>query len=144
MIHIKNDFRNRKTFISIDKATHNVREGLRDALTEIGKENVRHTQRLIKEPPKTGRFYLFRGRLHQASAPGQSPANRSGKLLKSVRYRTHNWDSMEFGDHVPYGKYLELGTHKMEPRPHLGRTVRQKRRDTYNALLNAVKSRITP
>jgi hypothetical protein len=134
MIRIKEGKKNKAAFFSIDNATKNVRKGARQGLTEIGRENVKHTKGLIKKPPKTGRFYRFRGILHQASAPGQPPANRTGKLLRSVRYRVYSWNRMEFGYHAPYGKFLEDGTRKMEARPALGRTVDERSRENFNIL----------
>ena len=134
MIRIKEDHRNKRTFISIDDAPKRIRQGARIALTEIGRENVVHTKGLIMKPPKTGKFYRFKGGIHRASAPGQPPANRSGALLSSTRFRVYGWHRMEFGYHAPYGKYLEDGTSKMEARPALSRTVLEKRRDNYNSI----------
>lgn len=134
MIEIRPDTQNKTVFISISNATFKVRKGLKNALIEIGKENVRHTKALIRKQPKTGRFY---GK-HRASAPGEPPANRTGKLLRSVRYKSSSWSFMEFGDSAPYGKFLEDGTKKMRPRPHLKRTVREKSRDNFNSIAKAV------
>lgn len=121
-ISITADYKNRQVFISIDNATYATRRGLKAALIEIGKGDVRHTKALIKNPPKTGRMY---GK-HQASAHGEAPANQTGRLMKSVRYKAYGWSSMEFGDYVPYGKWLEDGTKRMKERSHLSRTVTER------------------
>jgi hypothetical protein len=138
MIRVKADRKNMKSTITIDDAPRRVRRGIRNALTEIGKENVRFAKDLIKKPPKSGRVYFIKGKRHRASAPGEPPANLSGKLMRSVHSRTYGWHKMEFGDAAPHGKFLELGTRKMQPRPHLTRTVRAKRRDNFNVLEAAV------
>lgn len=137
-ITIRDDYKNRKIIFTIEDAPRRVRKGARNALNEIGSENTRFCRRVIKKPPKTGRFYRFRGRRHQASSPGQPPANRSGDLMRSVHFRTYSWNRMEFGDGMPYGKHLEDGTKKMARRPHVLATVKQKRRDNYNTLEQGV------
>jgi hypothetical protein len=123
--------------INIGQADKVFDREIRKALTEIGKDNVRHLQALIKNPPKTGRWYKFKGRPHQASAPFQAPADRSGDLRKTSGYRVYG-NKMEFGDRMPYGTYLEKGTSRMKPRPHLKRTVREKQRDNFMTLANTV------
>lgn len=140
MIKLIPNTQNRTVFIEIDNAPDKVKKGLRLALTEIGKENVRHLKNLIKKPPKTGRLYGS----HRASAPGEAPANWTGKLLRSVKYRVYGWSKMEFGDGQPYGLFLEGGTKtkdgtkKMAARPHLKTTVREKSKDNFNSLLTNV------
>jgi HK97 gp10 family phage protein len=130
IIKMIGDHRNKQVLASIDDAPRKVRLGIRNSLIEIGRENVKHTRKIIKSPPKTGIFY---GQ-HRASAPGEAPANRTGRLVKSVSYRVFGWSEMQFGDKALYGKFLENGTVKMEPRPHLIKTVQQKSKDNYNSL----------
>lgn len=142
MIKVKEDRANMKTFVSIDDATFRVRKGLRIALLDIGKENSRHVKRLIRKPPKSGRLYKFKGRRHQASASGEAPANRSGRLARSVGYKASGWVRVEFGDRALYGKFLERGTRKMAPRPHLVRTADEKRRDNFNSIVEATGKEI--
>lgn len=134
MIKVESDRRNLRSYFSINNAIPRIRKGIREALTEIGRENVKHTRKLIKSPPKSGRWYFTNGRWHRASAPGQPPANRTGTLQRGVSFRVYGWERMEFGDTVFYGRFLELGTKKMHPRPHLSRTVRMKERDNFKAL----------
>ena len=73
----------------------------------------------IMQPPKTGKFYKRgKDRLHQASAPGQSPANDYGNLVKSI---TTKYDEPKLEGTVnvgaKYAEALEYGTQKMEARP---------------------------
>ena len=68
--------------------------------------------------PRSGRTYLFRGRRHTASAAGEMPASRTGKLAGSVGYKTSRM-RVEFGETAFYGKYLEDGTPNMAARPHV-------------------------
>lgn len=109
---------------------HQIRQGARIALYNIGKENVRYTRLIIKKGPKTGRLYRIPGRKrrHRASAPGQAPANLTGALRRSVDFNVRGYDQMEFGDQKMYGKFLETGTKKMAARPHLIKAVRTNRR----------------
>lgn len=67
---------------------------------------------------RSGRTYLINGVRHVASAPGEMPAKRTGKLAESVDFHVDN-RSFSFGDGEFYGEYLEDGTPKMESRPHV-------------------------
>jgi hypothetical protein len=79
---------------------------------------------LIMEPPKTGKIYRRRSVEHQASAPGEAPANWTGRLVNSRRVEF-------FEDEIrarlifstEYALPLEMGTRKMAPRPFARRAL---------------------
>ena len=98
-----------------------VEEANGEALREFGEHQQRRLYRLLTTGKRTGRTYLFRGRRHVASAPGEPPARRTGRLSRTVGYTSNN-HRMEFGDRADYGKFLEEGTRRMRARPHI-RTV---------------------
>lgn len=136
---------NRKTkevLISIGKHPYYHRAGLKMALHDIGVDVRRETRRLIRTGSRTGRIYTFRGRPHQASAPGEPPANRSGKLSKSVGFRVRNHAEMVVGESAEYAKFLEDGTRKMDPRPHLIVAVRNKAQDAVNTITENVERQV--
>lgn len=114
----------------LDHHNEAMKRGTRLAFYSIGKENVRETKELIKKGPKTGRLYRLKGRKyrHRASAPGEPPANLTGRLRKGVDFEVRGSDQMQFGDRVFYGFFLERGTKKMRPRPHLSRAVKKNER----------------
>lgn len=95
--------------------------GIRRSWHEIGSRFSNHTKKLIKNPPKTGRMYG----MHQASAPGEAPANKTGRLMNSISYSIHSTHELEIGASArsnkgaPYPRFLEEGTKKMAPRPYL-------------------------
>lgn len=101
------------------------------ALYDIGKDMYAEARRLIKEGPKTGIKYRVRGRAHTASAPGQAPANWTGKLRRSVGFQVRR-NEVEYGYKINYGKYLEDGTRKMSPRPGLRITYKNKLKNIAN------------
>lgn len=73
-------------------------------------------QESILSGPKTGRIYGN----HQASAPGEAPADWTGELVASGFTRYNR--SKLFGEVVfsaPYARALEFGTERMEPRPYI-------------------------
>lgn len=86
---------------------------------------------------KTGRVYVIRTatgrrRRHRASAPGESHANRTGALRKSISFKVHGWERSEFGYGVAtaeanaapfYAAFLEFGTRRMAPRPTLQNAI---------------------
>lgn len=88
------------------------------AFYDIGKDMREEVRRLIKETPKHGRIYRRNGRKHIASAPGEAPANWTGKLRRSVGFSVRR-DEVEYGYKIFYGKFLEHGTWKIKPRPGL-------------------------
>lgn len=148
MITLRAATNNKRVFVTIDKAIPRFKTGIREALTIMGKENSRHTRKLIKNPPKTGRTYKIKGHSHRASASFEAPATFSGKLLRSVKSRVYGSEKMEFGDEAPYGKYLAAGTKdkagrvQMKPRPHLKTTVREKQKDNFLTLLESVDRKV--
>lgn len=81
---------------------------------------------LITSPPKTGRIYRTRGVTHQASAPGEAPANETGRLVNSRRIDLFEGElrgRLTFS--TEYALPLEVGTKNMEPRPYARRALRE-------------------
>jgi HK97 gp10 family phage protein len=65
---------------------------------------------------KSGKQYFKNGARHTASAPGQSPANQSGALVKSIKVgKERNKSTISISKN--YAVFLEFGTSKMRPRP---------------------------
>jgi hypothetical protein len=100
--------------------------GVRAATLEA--QRIVQREVLSHNPPRSGRLYPRGQRMHQASAPGESPAPDTGQL--------RNTGSVEFerGLTGPQGKLvfatekaaaLELGTERMAPRPFLSRIPRE-------------------
>lgn len=79
-----------------------------------------------------------------ASIPGEAPAMRTGTLRRSIDQETERRPLRnEFvgivGTNLNYGKYLELGTAKLEPRPYLRPALDGQRRDIVNEIKKAGK-----
>lgn len=87
--------------------------------------------RKIVEPPKTGRVYSgfpFRVGLpdHQASAPGEAPADDSGDLRRSGKVAADGLTAevtfdAGYAGNLEYG--IPTGEYPLEPRPFLRPTV---------------------
>ena len=139
MITVKASKRAREVLIDIPKHLYKHRVGLENALYEIGADVIRETKRFIINGPKTGRVY---GR-HQASAPGEPPATRTGRLARSGDFKVRNWQEMTVGETAEYADFLENGTRgRIAPRPHLIRAVNSKARDLQVGILENVKAEI--
>lgn len=103
-------------------------------------------QHLVNEVKKTltgqrtGKTYKVPGtkrKLYTASAPGEPPAVRTGRLRNSIKYRVLGRGvnlSGVVGTQVEYAPHLEFGTSKMEPRPFL-RPTYERERKTIKAIL---------
>lgn len=118
-----------KINILCEKQKENIEKALKDILPEVVKEN----KKLIRTGSKTGRMYGS----HRASAPGEAPANETGRLARSTNYGVRNWQQGYIGESVDYAKFLELGTKKMIKRPHLVRAINNKMGETYIRLVEA-------
>lgn len=103
-------------------------DNIRDALKKHGREVKKQLIKVVTTGPRTGRFYTYRGRKYQASAPGEPPAKRSGRLSQSFMYRTSPLElivgNKAFSKNgAPYPRFLEDGTSKMDPRPYFMVTI---------------------
>lgn len=129
-----------KGFLVIEKALYNVKEGVRRGLLSVAPMIVRDVVRRIKSPPKTGRLYRIGGTLHQASAPGESPADLTGELAEKVGSDVPSFDKMIIGDGADHGKWMEEGTDdgRIEPRPHLKPAVLSMEREIVQEIRNGV------
>jgi len=140
MIEIKVDKKNKEIQIDLGKHIKYVPKLIEQALKDIGNDVVEETRSLIKSGDKTGRKYSIKGKKHTASAPGEAPANITGKLAKSANYAVRNAQEMSIGESESYAVYLETGTKKkIAPRPHLIAAINKKAGDTYNTLEKALE-----
>lgn len=155
-MHIKQDPQNYRVYLKIDNLTQDVRRGIRQGYYKIGKDLRAYGQKKILEGPKTGRIYLVRTgkkqyKRHQASAPGEFPANLTGNLRKSIAYTVRGWESLEIGagpagpggKAAPYAKDLEEGTDKMAPRPYLKRTIEETQSNVLEHFETEIKRALT-
>lgn len=131
-MQIKEDAKNRAIYLKIKMLTQSTERGIRQGYFMLGKQLMKYTSDKMLEKPKHGRTYYFRkykgnhskfgpvNNKHVASAPWEYPANRTGKLRKSLDFLVHGHKQLEFGAETFYAKYLELGTKKgMAPRKFL-------------------------
>lgn len=68
---------------------------------------------------KSGQVYVRGTRSHRASAPGEAPANDTGRLVNSIRARLEQGLTWRVGADARYAAPLELGTNRIAPRPFL-------------------------
>jgi len=128
---------NGKTFKLIDRLMGRSNRAIRQMMFLLMEDLHRSANQEIIHGIKTGRVYRVttiskkgnkHRRNHQASAPGETHANLTGALRRSLSWKVHGSDSAEFGYGVSttgeneapeYADYVEFGTDKMEPRPTL-------------------------
>jgi HK97 gp10 family phage protein len=107
---------------NLDSAT---RAGIRMGMYNLGKSLVKTAQTEMRKKNKTGRTYRYKGRKHVASAAGETAANRSGKLRKSINFTVQGSEGITFGANTKYATFLEQGTKKMAPRPTLQNSMKK-------------------
>lgn len=123
MIRVKGDPKNQRVFIGLDRITRKHKKAIRDSSFDIGRKSRKDTRRNILTGRKTGVTYNVSGKVHQASAPGESPANMTRKLARSVDYDVRGHKQVEFGYKELYGEFLEEGTRYMDKRPNLRKVL---------------------
>lgn len=93
------------------------------ALEEAGTIVESEARRLIMDGPKTGRVYTKYNphREHQASAPGEPPANDLGFLAANIVQDKADLAQgrIFIAALAKYAKFLEFGTARIAPRPFL-------------------------
>lgn len=109
--------------------------GIEKAFWRSGKTLMKKfSEQVLDKSMKTGIVYIRKDRLgrrrrHQASAAGESPANRTGLYRRSVGFIVQGSTQLVFGDSAPYAGFLETGTSRMAARPGLGNAVRASERN---------------
>ena len=72
------------------------------------------------------------------SQPGEPPGVDTGRLRNSITHEIEEalWDIIgRVGTNVEYGKWLELGTKDMSPRPYLRRAIEENKQELVNILV---------
>lgn len=112
--------------------------GIQSALTDIGRRDVKSARALIINGKKTGIIYTRRRgsqRIrHQASAPGEAPANFTGMLVRETGFEVSGFRFMKFGSRSKVGFWMELGTKHIEPRPYLIKAIKENEGYAFSAL----------
>ena len=142
MFSAKESYKDKITFIKLVDMPATIGKAIRRGLYRIGKDHIVYCKRLMMKP-KSGRVYRIRGKLHKASAAGEAPAILSGALARNVDFSVSNRD-LTFGDKsqrgkAPIGLFLEEGTKKMSPRPHISQTVKDKHLMVENIISRAIR-----
>ena len=126
---------NRKVFAVIEDLPGLTRRGLRQGMFKAGQGLIGEANREILKGSKTGIVYIRRTRAgrrrrHKSSAPGETHANLSGALRKSLSFQLRGSSEIEFGygvssgkDAPEYAKWVEFGTTKMKARPSLNNAL---------------------
>jgi len=130
-VKFKQDRQNDRVFGVIKDIPKLTRRGLRQGMFKVGHSLIAVASRDILKGAKTGIVYIRRDkagrrRRHQSSAPGETHANRSGTLRRSLSFQLKGSSEIEFGYGVSsgkeapeYAKFVEFGTTKMKARPSL-------------------------
>jgi HK97 gp10 family phage protein len=113
---------------SLENFLPNITKELDEALNQqILKSTILIRNELLKllSGQRTGRLYKVAGtkkKYYRASSPSEPPASRLGHLRASYQYKvlgTGYKAKGYVGSELEYAHYLEYGTYKMAPRPHL-------------------------
>lgn len=99
----------------------------------------------IKGGSKSGRIYRRGQIVHQASAPGQSPATDTGTLVRSAKTEVEEAPEEITGTAsflANYAKHLEFGTRNMAPRPFFGAALDSVRAEIVPAFVKSIKARL--
>jgi len=93
---------NEKIFKTIGNLRGKTSIAIRETWFSLGRDLKHEAEREILRRPKSGRTYIIRtkggrARRHVASAAGETHANLSGALRKSVSWKVHGAHRMDFG-----------------------------------------------
>ncbi len=106
--------------VNADFGSENIKKGIANGLMAIALMAQGEAQKSILKGPKTGKLYKRGKKTHQASAPGEAPANDYGFLANKINADI-DFENMVANLHssAPYSASLEYGTRHMAARPFL-------------------------
>lgn len=109
----------RRVVNRVKRTDRSMERGVQSGKLSVGRSLVRATKQDIMKGKKSGRIYKIQyasggTRIHQSSAPGETHANLTGALKRSLAYKSSGSD-LEFGygvggrDAPPYAHRIEFG-----------------------------------
>jgi hypothetical protein len=144
----KIDAKNRRVELKIANLSKATKEGIRQAFFSIGKDLKSTAKESILQGPKTGRIYFVKrgGKTirHQASAPGEPPANLTGALKDSIDFKVGSSSSMRFeagNNEVDYAAKLEEGI-GIKKRPYMIPAIKANERNIIKHFEREIKKSI--
>lgn len=136
---LRSPTRNRRLFINISRIEQLTRNYIRRGFFLLGRDLGATANAEILRQPKSGRVYIRRDRAgrrrrHVASAPGETHANMTGDLRRSLGWRVRGHLSLEFGYGVggdgvglrgapEYAAAIEFGSRTLLARPSLRNAI---------------------
>lgn len=148
LVAIREDMENGVVYREIEQIPTRLQQVFRNGFFSYMRALKKRANQEILHGKKTGKVYRIHGnwttrrsrksvrfRKHQSSAPGETHANLTGRLRRSLSWRVHGWEKAEFGYGVStdksskapfYAGYVEFGTPKgqMKPRPSLMNAIK--------------------
>lgn len=148
----KSDLTNNKKFLQLDGVEDKFRRSIRQTWFQLGKDLKAEADNEILNGIKTGRIYRIKSqvtrntrgqftsgsgrvRRHQSSAPGETHANLSGALRRSISWVVQGTESMKFG----YG-FSTTESNKEPPYSGIEFGITQRNIKPRPSLLNAIKA----
>ncbi len=120
--------------------TAKIAEGTEKALMALALMGQANAQRSILSGAKTGHIYKRGLKFHQASAPGEAPANDLGFLVANIKADMSDQFTANLRSTAPYSIHLEYGTINMAARPFLGPAgdaAKAKAKEVFDAYVGA-------
>lgn len=117
MFSVKVTQKSKLVLVGIPRQSGLHKRGIRLALHDIGAIVGNYVEVLLTTGARTGRKYP--NLPNRSSARGEPPRSQSGRLVRSYNYKVSSWHQMTVGESATYAGFLEDGTRKMRPRPHM-------------------------
>lgn len=127
------DRKNRRADIHIKNANRVTKNQIRLGFMMLGNRLVDDCRRYILEPPKTG--IKWPSLKNRSSKKGESPAEQSGLLRRSINYQQRGGDQMDFGSRIDYAPFLEGDLE----RPFISRAVDENERNGEKIMEDSIK-----
>ena len=129
---------------ALAKVLDQIGVGGKEGLADVGISVTNRVKELLSIRG-TGRTYrVGKNVLHRASSPYRPPAVDTGRLRSSYTWQTGEdrlGPYVEIGTNVVYAPWLEFGTSRMEPRPHLRPAVETLRKDLVEKIADGIIER---
>ena len=139
---------NVKNLDKVLKSFRTISKDMKPELQEVikgGAQLIRgEAVKSIQTGPKSGRVYQRYNptRTHKASAPGEAPASDTGNLVRNIKVKQKDQDTVEVESNAPYSAFLEFGTSKMLARPFLFPAFEKSKSKITQAVFSRIKKKI--